>query len=168
MTKEDQRRFGRAARRALAPEQRERKNRCLRGRLAPCLPAAGIVLAYRACDGEPEVLPLPEGLTAAFPRTGANGTLEAVIPTRWEPGRFGIPEPAEGQLVPPGELAAVLVPLTAFDAAGNRLGRGGGYYDRYLPLCAAAKKIGIAYAEQRVERVVTEPHDVPMDRIIFA
>ena len=128
----------------------------------------GVVLAYRADDGEPEMLPLPEGVVTAFPRTESDGTMEAVIPVRWGIGRFGVPEPVEGRIVPPEELAAVLVPMVAFDAAGNRLGRGGGFYDRYLPLCTAAKKIGIAYAEQRVEKVVTEIHDVPMDIIIFA
>ena len=81
-------------------------------------------------------------------------------------------EPASGEadrfpLVLPSEIDMVTVPLVAFDPQRSRLGYGGGNYDRYLPYlrpdCLVA---GVAFAEQQVERVPTEPHDRPLPRII--
>lgn len=67
------------------------------------------------------------------------------------------------------ELDAVLVPLVAFDDAGNRLGYGGGNYDRLLPLLREdAAVAGIAFDEQRVDEVPCEPHDRPLRCVISA
>lgn len=67
------------------------------------------------------------------------------------------------------EMDAVLVPLVAFDDAGNRLGYGGGNYDRLLPLLRdAAVVLGIAFDEQRVGEVPCEPHDQPLVRVVSA
>ena len=69
--------------------------------------------------------------------------------------------------VPASELDAIIVPLVAFDASGNRLGYGGGCYDRYLPtLRSNCPVIGIAFAEQRVEHVPVARHDRPLPLII--
>lgn len=72
-------------------------------------------------------------------------------------------------LIDPREIDVMAVPLVAFDDTGARLGYGGGNYDRYLPLlrpdCLVA---GVAFAEQRVDRVPVEPHDRPLPRIIWA
>lgn len=66
-------------------------------------------------------------------------------------------------------LNMVVVPLVAFDRAGARLGYGGGCYDRYLPtLSPACQIIGIAFDEQRVDRVPTDAHDLPLPHIISA
>lgn len=81
-------------------------------------------------------------------------------------------EPASGEadcfpLVLPSEIDMVTVPLVAFDPQRNRLGYGGGNYDRYLPdLRPDCLVAGVAFAEQQVERVPTEPHDRPLPRII--
>lgn len=70
-------------------------------------------------------------------------------------------------LVAPGEIDFAVVPLVAFDARGARLGYGGGNYDRYLPLLRRdCRVIGIAFEEQRVDRVPTDAHDRPLERII--
>lgn len=67
------------------------------------------------------------------------------------------------------ELDGVLVPLVAFDDNGNRLGYGGGNYDRLLPrLRNDAVVAGVAFAEQRVDRVTAEPHDQALPRIVSA
>jgi 5-formyltetrahydrofolate cyclo-ligase len=87
--------------------------------------------------------------------------------------RFGIPEPrvSARALYDALELDAVLVPLVAFDIAGNRLGMGGGFYDATLALRASwtrlarPKVIGLAHECQRVERIDVEPWDIPLDRI---
>lgn len=72
-------------------------------------------------------------------------------------------------IVPAAELDIVVVPLVAFDRAGARLGYGGGCYDRYLPTVAPECLIvGIAFDEQRVGRVPTDAHDLPLPHIISA
>ena len=72
-------------------------------------------------------------------------------------------------IVPAEALDMAIVPLVAFDRAGARLGYGGGCYDRYLPtLSPACQIIGIAFDEQRVDRVPTDAHDLPLPHIISA
>lgn len=67
------------------------------------------------------------------------------------------------------ELDVILVPLVAFDAANNRLGYGGGNYDRLLAQTRAdAQVIGVAYEEQRVDAVPCEPFDKPLKSIVSA
>ena len=66
----------------------------------------------------------------------------------------------------PKQLDVVIVPLLAFDRQGNRIGMGGGYYDRFLKKYPAALKIGLAFELQKIENIPVEPHDVPLDAII--
>lgn len=72
-------------------------------------------------------------------------------------------------IVPAEALDMIVVPLVAFDRTGARLGYGGGCYDRYLPtLSASCQIVGIAFEEQRVDRVPTDAHDLPLPNIISA
>lgn len=72
-------------------------------------------------------------------------------------------------IVPADMLGMIIVPLVAFDRTGARLGYGGGCYDRYLPtLSASCHIIGLAFEEQRVDRVPTDAHDLPLPNIISA
>lgn len=80
-----------------------------------------------------------------------------------EEGPLGVPEPT-GSPVDPGDLDLVLVPGLAFDEAGNRLGRGGGYYDRFLARCPAWS-CGLAFGFQLVDRVPVDGGDVPVDAV---
>ena len=75
--------------------------------------------------------------------------------------RLGIPEPAGDNLrVAVDEIDWVIVPGIAFDLTGNRLGRGGGYYDRLLPqLRPQTPRWALLYDEQWVERVPVQAHD---------
>lgn len=60
-------------------------------------------------------------------------------------------------------LTMIVIPLVAFDAKHNRLGYGGGNYDRYLPqLDPGCRQIGVAFTEQEVAQIPTEAHDVPV------
>ncbi len=81
-------------------------------------------------------------------------------------GAFGIPQPS-GPPQDPATLDLVLVPGLAFTTDGRRLGQGGGYYDRFLtrirPDCITA---GIAFAEQLVGDVPTEPYDQTLTMIV--
>jgi 5-formyltetrahydrofolate cyclo-ligase len=58
------------------------------------------------------------------------------------------------------------VPGVLFDRRGFRIGRGGGYYDRFLAALAGGVRIGLIYDEFLVDRVPTEDHDVPVDAVI--
>ena len=69
----------------------------------------------------------------------------------------------------PHEIDAVVVPMVAFDAGNMRLGYGGGNYDRFLrELRSDVVVCGIAFREQEVEAVPTEPHDLALPKIIVA
>ncbi len=65
--------------------------------------------------------------------------------------------------VPANDLTMIVIPLVAFDAHRNRLGYGGGNYDRYLPqLNKDCRQIAVAFSEQEVPFIPTEEHDVPV------
>jgi 5-formyltetrahydrofolate cyclo-ligase len=67
--------------------------------------------------------------------------------------------------VPPDAFDLVIVPGLAFDHHGNRIGFGGGFYDRFLAGLRAAK-VGIAYGFQQGETLPTESHDVKLDWLV--
>jgi len=85
-----------------------------------------------------------------------------------EKNRFGIPEPrGEQEGVEAGDLDLILLPLTAFDLRGHRLGMGQGYYDATLKkLKNPPKLVGIGYNFQQVERLIPGPTDVKLDAVI--
>ena len=83
-------------------------------------------------------------------------------------GAFGIMEPT-GPLFAPehyGEIELAIIPGMAFDKEGHRLGRGKGYYDRFLRLLPKTYKIGICFSWQLVDNVPTDEHDILMDQIM--
>ena len=102
----------------------------------------------------------------ALPETTPRGN--PLIFRLWEPGcvmvpeRFGTARP-DGATISPDLF---LVPLLAFDRAGGRLGYGGGYYDRTLPLYPCRPAWGFAYAAQEVDKLPLEPHDHQLDAIV--
>jgi len=82
-------------------------------------------------------------------------------------GEHGVPQPAEGQVWPVEEIDFIVVPALAYDRAGGRLGRGGGFYDRFLARPAIrAVTCGLAFDEQVVERLPEERHDRPVDMLV--
>ena len=82
-------------------------------------------------------------------------------------GAFGILEPQGERPCPAGEIDLVVCPGVAFTADGRRLGRGRGYYDRYLGDPAfRGFRVGVCYAHQLVDDLPVEPNDVRMDRVI--
>lgn len=86
-----------------------------------------------------------------------------------QPAAYGILEPAAGsyEVVEPASLQAVIVPGAAFDHAGYRIGYGGGYYDRFLPLVSAAcLTIGYGYDWQLVKALAPDPWDQKLRYIV--
>lgn len=78
---------------------------------------------------------------------------------------YGIPIPATGQVSPPPDI--VLLPLVAFDAAGYRLGYGGGYFDRTLAaLSPRPAAWGVGFELARTAALHPQAHDIPLDVIV--
>jgi 5-formyltetrahydrofolate cyclo-ligase len=99
---------------------------------------------------------------------------EATPNTKLVPNRFGIPEPAVPacNLVRAQELDLILMPLVGFDDHGNRLGMGGGFYDRSLEFLRHRTRwrkpqvLGIAYDFQRVNGLTPDSWDIPLQGVI--
>ena len=84
--------------------------------------------------------------------------------------RFGIPEPKldSAATLPVSELDLILVPLVAFDRNGNRIGMGGGFYDRTLAPCSeklGPTLVGLAHQCQELDNISTQSWDIPLDNI---
>lgn len=86
--------------------------------------------------------------------------------THFLPNMRGIPEPDSDDVAEPKTIDVILVPLLVFDSQLNRLGYGGGYYDRFLKQYPSSQKIGIAFEIDKVEIVPSEEHDVVLDMIV--
>ena len=80
-------------------------------------------------------------------------------------GALGISEPSATEAIPPEKINLFIVPGVAFDRKRNRLGRGKGYYDRYLASCSNPI-IGVCFDFQLTETIPSEKHDVKMDMVI--
>ena len=136
-----------------------------------CWKSAGTVLLFAPLPDEPDTLFLPrEGKHVCYPRYHADRGYEAAlanVPDELFPGKFGVLEPRpEAQKIPTSELDLVLVPGMAFDEECYRLGRGRGFYDRWLPVLPGLK-LGLGFDHQLVTRVPRETHDVQLNGVIF-
>ena len=81
--------------------------------------------------------------------------------------KWGIPEPVTGELADVSQLDMVFIPLLAFDLAGNRIGYGKGYYDRFLSACKEdVLKVGLSLLPPLAEPLEAEAHDIPLDYCI--
>jgi 5-formyltetrahydrofolate cyclo-ligase len=93
--------------------------------------------------------------------------------TRWVKNRFGITEPAyQPRFSSPARfISLILMPLVAFDASGNRLGMGGGFYDRAFSFkrntsTDTPELVGIAHELQRQDRLDANDWDIPMTTVV--
>ena len=180
----------RRQRRALTPGQRKQASRALARRLSrlPGMARANDVAAYIACDGEIDPAPflarlLERGVRvwlpvlARRPDAGDIGMHFARMPPAgsasragWQRNRFGIREPRNRTRKAAWRMDALLMPLVGFDDCGQRLGMGGGFYDRLLAQldqrpCRPAL-IGLAHDIQRVDSLPVAAWDRPVDTVI--
>ena len=166
-------------RRAVPPGEAAR----VAGRIAerllaePAVHGARRIAMYAALADEVPSRPLYDALlalrkTCLFPRVSEKHALAFAIVTDWSelrPGRYGVLEPpVQAEVIRPEEGDLVLVPGVAFDRAGNRLGRGQGFYDRAFPPYAPRPPllIGVAYQLQLVEAVPHSETDRRMDGVV--
>ena len=134
----------------------------------------GVVAGYMPIRTEIDPLPAMRALAEAGTRVCVPVIRAAGAPLdfrEWTPdadlvdGPFGAKVPTRGDWLVPETL---IVPLVAFDRSGNRLGYGGGFYDRTLARLRAAgpvRAIGFAYAAQEMD-LAPEPTDEPLDLIV--
>lgn len=124
------------------------------------------ICAFSPLSGEPGVLqPWPDGCELALPKMVGDSLVALRVRSADElvRGAFGVLEPPDGALeVASGAIDLILVPGLAFDIRGGRLGRGKGFYDRFLA-GVRGLKVGVCFADQVVESVPREPHDIAMD-----
>ncbi len=142
--------------------------------LAARLGDVQVVMCYWPLPDEVDIRPLinrlvAKGTTVLLPKVTDDVTMTLHRYTSSEDlaeGAFHIMEPTGKPFTDWQQIDTILVPGVAFDAAGHRLGRGRGYYDRFLATCRQARKVGVCFPFQRVKEVPVEEHDVRMDDII--
>lgn len=152
---------------AVGPEVQRSVVEALRVWLSPRLP--GTISAYLAMPEEVDVAPLFDllpGWQWVLPRVEPDRSLTfRDRDVAREVHRFGMEQPAaEGVVTPVNQIDVILVPGTAFDCSGGRLGKGGGFYDRVLPQRRAdALAVGVTTLSRVVDAVPMEPHDRYVD-----
>ena len=137
---------------------------------------SNVIAGYMPIGSEIDCVPLLKRLAAAdvgLCLPVVTGPEVPLIFCRWQPddrlvsGSFGISEPAA--TTPDVSPQVLLVPMLAFDRRGNRLGYGGGYYDRTLKELRATGDvvaIGVAFAGQLRDKVPVSDADQPLDWIL--
>lgn len=177
---------------AIGRADRERLASVAAGRAASLegFRAAKLVLTFLSMPEEIDTVPLIEaalaaGKRVAVPRIAGDDIEFTELNGAWKDwprDRWGIPEaPASARVVSVGEVASVaslaLVPGLAFDARGGRLGRGKGYYDRWLALLAQTRAaldgapfeaIGYGFQAQLLDDVPMDGHDARLDGLVLA
>jgi len=161
------------ARAARPQEQRTAAGRAIRDALLerPEVQMAGTIAAYYSVGAEPDTRGLlfalwKRGSYVLLPLLRPDGDLDWASyegPESLVPGPRGLLEPGEPPRGPGGVARAdvVLAPALAVDRAGNRLGRGGGSYDRALARVGPlVPLIALVYDAELLDRVPAEPHDV--------
>lgn len=166
---------GRAARASLVGSKRASAEASLISHLGSLqlLERAESVGSFVAHDGEPDLTPLVEwlwhrGQRVALPvlEDDPDDRSMRFVPwgqtERLTAGRYGIPVPPPAPAVVPDVL---LVSFTGFDSAGRRIGRGAGFFDRYLASYRGSV-VGVGFEVQRFEVVPTNTHDVPLPVVV--
>lgn len=133
---------------------------------------ARVVAAFCSLPDEPSTARLLRLLssshTVVVPRIQGDDMEFCVYrPEETVTGAFGIEEPQGDDIVPPHMIDTMIVPGVAFTPAGHRMGRGKGFYDRYMAQPGFnACKIGVCYNVQMLAALPVERHDIPMNDVV--
>ncbi len=135
---------------------------------------ASTIMLYNALSDEVDLSDLikealHEGKRVLLPVVVGDSEMEVRLVTSatvFSSGSFGIREPEGEAFIDFEEIDLAIVPGMAFDAEGHRLGRGRGYYDRFLPRLKKAFLLGVCFSWQLVERVPTDAFDRRVDEVV--
>lgn len=135
---------------------------------------AQTIMAFCPMPDEPDIMPMvrqwaSEGKNVLLPHIkGCDETMTA-LPYHsdevMEDNPLGFRMPVGSNATADNHIDVVIVPGRAFDSSGWRMGRGKGYYDRFLLLHPEAHTIGVCFQCQRVEEVPHEKHDLPVAEV---
>ena len=174
ITKKDIRRLARAAIKDMSNDEKmlQATLLCSAALEHPLVQSARVVALFSPLPDEPDVSPLIDILyekcTVVLPRINGD-TMEfyAYSPHSMECGSYGISEPQGDEPVAPNEVDIMLVPGVSFTSDGCRLGRGKGFYDKYMSMeDFRAYKLGVCFLQQLVDVIPVEEHDIRMDEIL--
>lgn len=160
-------------------EDRKRKSKIIKNKLLKhkVFQKAKIVMFYISFDGEVETKEMIKearklGKIVAVPVCKRNRIIKPCLlreKARLLRGPYGIGEPAIKEFITLENLDLVVVPGVAFDKKGNRLGRGKGYYDKFLTtLAKCSASLGLAFDFQVLPNLPTTKTDVSVERVLFA
>lgn len=160
-------------RRIMSAEERASQSAAILAQLEQmqCFRDAQTVLLYYPVNNEVDVLPLfkkyKKEKTLLLPVTHRRGMKASPYAgnDKMHRGKFHIPEPTTPAYE--GKIDLIIVPAVAFDKSGLRLGRGGGYYDKFLKKQSHATLVGVGYDFQLVDRVPAERHDQRVHKVIL-
>ena len=133
--------------------------------------AASAVMAFKGFRGEPDTDPLfarvvADGKRLLLPRIEDGNIVVCDAGGLMTTSRIGVDEP-QGPALSFDVVEFVIVPGLAFTPDGDRLGYGGGFYDRFLPQ-VQAPNAGVCFAEQVVDALPVDAHDVRVQRVVDA
>lgn len=164
---------------AMGEEERKSKSKIIQQKLLelPEFKKAKVVLLFLDFRGEVETMALAEATIALgkrliLPRCAPQCILLPIevhdLTQDLEPGAFGIREPKLTLgVVEPSEIDLVIIPGSGFDLNGNRLGYGGGFYDRFFMLMnPSTPKVALSFECQVVAQVPVDKHDAKMTMLI--
>lgn len=175
MNKTQLRAWIRQQKRAMTAQQIEKASRQLGEKFAACQQyiQAKTIYGYMPYNQEVRTVPMLEqamkdGKQVAVPKVYGD-TMRFILVTdltAMEKSEFGIPEPIADGPVADDPNALVLMPGLAFTAKGDRMGYGGGFYDKFLAQEPAHPTVALCYDFQLVDSLPTEEYDIPVDLVL--
>ncbi len=134
---------------------------------------AKVIFVYYSTDREPDTrkfikTALQDGKKICLPRCVGKGIMKPVFyktGDELKETRMGIYEPVSGEVINKEEIDLAVLPCLSCDVKGNRLGHGGGYYDRFLE-DFSGENICLCYQKAVTENIVSEEHDQKVDALL--
>lgn len=177
MDKTELRKMIREQKRAMTPQQIENASCALGRKLAEAeqYRQAKTIYGYLPYNQEVRTVAIleraiREGKRVAVPKVYGDEMRFIYIEdlTSVEKGYSGIPEPIADSPVADDPTALVLMPGLAFDRQGNRIGYGGGFYDKFLAKEPEHPTVALCYDFQVLESIETDSYDIPVDLVLWA
>jgi len=176
------RKAARAARAGMSSDERGKASEKIADKVirSSWFRSSNLIACYLSSDEEVDTWPLIERAWRMKKRVFAplvekNFTMqfcELSADSKLVFNQYGLPEPQDGKIIAPRALDLVITPVVAFDDDGNRIGMGGGYFDRTFSflrnrkLLFHPKLIGLAFSCQRVDKIAPNPWDIRVFRLI--